>query len=169
LYKETISFSLSANNKAVEVEEVQQSSLSISLHIVVLGILELSQRAASWRKPSQTQNHHSIMIFFSIPIFGLLGLFLLVVYKFIIYPTFLSPISNIPNAHWSAPVSPLWILWTRYKCRENRDVHTAHLHHGPVVRLGPNEIHVNDLASLRTVYAGGFEKGEWYSIFDNYG
>ena len=37
------------------------------------------------------------------------------------------------------------------------------------MRLGPNEISVNDVAGLRTVYAGGFEKGEWYSIFDNYG
>jgi hypothetical protein len=28
---------------------------------------------------------------------------------------------------------------------------------------------VNDVGGLRTVYAGGFEKGQWYSIFDNYG
>lgn len=109
------------------------------------------------------------MTSFSIPLVGLLGLFILAVYKFIVYPIFLSPLSKIPNAHWSAPISPLWILLTRYQHRENRDVHTAHLHKGPVVRLGPNEVHVNDLASLRTIYAGGFEKGDWYSIFDNYG
>jgi hypothetical protein len=48
-------------------------------------------------------------------------------------------------------------------------VHAAHLKHGPVVRLAPNELSLNDLNGLRTVYAGGFEKGEWYGIFDNYG
>jgi hypothetical protein len=105
----------------------------------------------------------------SIPTLGLLSIFILAIYRFIIYPTLLSPLSKIPNAHWSAPISPLWILLTRYRHLENRNIHTAHLKHGPVVRLGPNEVHVNDLASLRTVYAGGFEKGDWYSIFDNYG
>jgi len=109
------------------------------------------------------------MLSLSIPLLGSFILALLFVYKFVVYPAYISPLSKIPNAHWSAPISPLWILWTRYHCRENRDVHKAHLHHGPVVRLGPNEVHMNDLVSLKTVYAGGFEKGEWFSIFDNYG
>lgn len=94
---------------------------------------------------------------------------LLLGYRYIIYPAFISPLARIPNAHWSASVSPLWILLTRYHWRENREVHAAHLKHGPVVRLGPTEISVNDVGGLRTIYAGGFEKGQWYSIFDNYG
>jgi hypothetical protein len=49
------------------------------------------------------------------------------------------------------------------------EVHAAHLKHGSVVRLAPNELSMNDIGGLRTVYAGGFEKGQWYSIFDNYG
>jgi len=94
---------------------------------------------------------------------------ILAVYKYIIYPAFLSPLSKVPNAHWTAPISPLWILWTRFSCYENRTLYSAYLKLGPVIRIGPNEISVNDVAGLRTVYAGGFEKGEWYSIFDNYG
>ncbi|EKD20425.1 uncharacterized protein L3040_004288 [Drepanopeziza brunnea f. sp. 'multigermtubi'] len=109
------------------------------------------------------------MSIISIPVLGLLTLSLLAIYKFVIYPVLLSPLSKIPNAHWSAPISPLWILRTRLLKQENRKTHDAHLKHGPVIRLGPNELSVNDLAGLRTVYAGGFEKGEWYSIFDNYG
>jgi hypothetical protein len=92
------------------------------------------------------------------------------IYKFVIYPAFISPLQQIPSAHWSAPFSSTWILWIRYTNRENREVHAAHLENGPVVRLGPNEISVNTVdGGLRTIYGGGFEKGDWYSIFDNYG
>jgi len=109
------------------------------------------------------------MAFINASVLAILAFLLLAVYKFIVHPTFILPLSRIPNAHWSSPISPLWILWTRYCCRENRDVHAAHLKHGPVVRLAPNELSINDIGGVRTVYAGGFEKGQWYSIFDNYG
>lgn len=105
----------------------------------------------------------------SVPILAFIGAVVLALYKFVIYPTFISPLSKIPNAHWSAPISPFWILWTRFKLFENRKLHAAHLRLGPVVRVAPNELSVNDVAGLRTVYAGGMEKGQWYSIFDNYG
>lgn len=109
------------------------------------------------------------MFSLSVSLLGVTSLAFLAIYKFIIYPTFLSPLAKVPNAHWSSPIAPFWILWTRYNNRENRTLEAAHFKHGPVVRLAPNELSVNDLAGLRTVYAGGFEKGEWYSIFDNYG
>jgi len=109
------------------------------------------------------------MAFLSIPVLAFVVLSGLALYKLIIYPTFLSPLSKVPNAHWSAPISPLWILWTRFYCHENEYVHAAHLKHGSVIRLAPNELSINDISGLRTVYAGGFEKGQWYSIFDNYG
>ncbi|PVH89893.1 cytochrome P450 3A6 [Cadophora sp. DSE1049] len=109
------------------------------------------------------------MSILSIPVLGLTVVSFLAIYKFIIFPAFLSPLSKIPNAHWSAPISPFWALWIRFKSRENRDLHAAHQKYGPVIRLAPNELSVNDLNGLRTVYGGGFEKGEWYSIFDNYG
>ncbi|KAL2075819.1 hypothetical protein VTL71DRAFT_762 [Oculimacula yallundae] len=109
------------------------------------------------------------MSILSIPALALVSIISVAIYKFIIYPAFLSPLSRIPNVHWSAPFLPLWILWTRFKVRENRDIHAAHQKYGPVIRLAPNELSVNGLAGLRTVYGGGFEKGQWYSIFDNYG
>lgn len=105
----------------------------------------------------------------NIPFLGAGALLLLAIYKFIIYPTFLSPLSKIPSAHWSSSISPLWILWTRFHCRENREVHSAHLKLGAIVRLAPNELSVSNIGSVRTIYGAGFEKGEWYSIFDNYG
>ncbi|CZT11795.1 related to pisatin demethylase cytochrome P450 [Rhynchosporium agropyri] len=109
------------------------------------------------------------MSILSIPTLGLAFILFLAIHKLIIHPAFLSPLSKIPNAHWSVPFSPLWILWTRFKSRENRVTHTAHQKHGSVIRLAPNELSVSDLDGLRTIYGGGFEKGKWYSIFDNYG
>ena len=39
-----------------------------------------------------------------------------------------------------------------------------------MVRLGPNEISVNCVdGGIRTIYGGGYEKGDWYAVFNNYG
>jgi hypothetical protein len=97
-------------------------------------------------------------------------LILAAVYKLLVYPVLISPLSKVPNAHWSASISSAWILWVRFTNHENRELHGAHLEKGPVVRLGPNEISVNCVGGgIRSVYGGGFEKCDWYSIFDNYG
>lgn len=91
------------------------------------------------------------------------------VYHFVAYPIFLSPLAKIPVPHWSCHVSPLWILLARKNNFQNRSLHKAHLQYGPVVRIGPNELSVDGYDSIKTVYQGGFEKDQWYSIFDNYG
>lgn len=104
-----------------------------------------------------------------IPLVGAISVIILVVYRFLIFPTLISPLSKIPTAHWSATISPVWILWTRFQMKENKTLHAAHERLGSVIRVGPSELSVNDLNGLRIVYAGGFEKGQWYSIFDNYG
>ncbi|CAG8970942.1 hypothetical protein HYALB_00000922 [Hymenoscyphus albidus] len=108
-------------------------------------------------------------MFSTVPVSGFILLFFTALYKSIIQPAFISPLSRVPNAHWSAPFSSFWVLWIRNRCCENRSLHKAHIWHGPVIRIAPNELSINDVNGLRTVYAGGFEKGEWYSIFDNYG
>lgn len=91
-------------------------------------------------------------------------------YKYIIYPTYLSPLAKIPAAHWSARISPAWILYIRWSWQENRTIHAAHGKHGSVVRLGPNELSVNCVDDgIRSIYAGGYEKHQWYpNLFKNY-
>ncbi len=93
------------------------------------------------------------------------------IYKYFVHPAFLSPLSKIPNAHFSSSFSPLWILLKRYKDEENRAIHAAHVKHGDVVRLGPNEVSVSCVdEGVRTIYSGGFEKWSWYpNQFDNFG
>lgn len=94
-----------------------------------------------------------------------------ILYKHIIHPVLISPLRKVPNAHWSVGFSSWWILWTRYRSRELATIHESHKRHGPVIRLAPNEISVNCVkGGIQTIYAGGFEKHEWYSnLFDNYG
>ncbi|KXX75322.1 putative sterigmatocystin biosynthesis P450 monooxygenase STCB [Madurella mycetomatis] len=96
------------------------------------------------------------------------AIFVVLTYRYVIHLA-LSPLAHIPNAHWSAPFSRLWILGIRFTHRENRTLHAAHYRLGPVIRVGPYELSINDIESVRTVYQGGFEKPAWYSVFDNYG
>lgn len=76
-------------------------------------------------------------------------------YYAVLQPLFLCPLRRIPNAHWSAPYSPLWIAWKRYMRCENSTVLAAHRHSGPIVRLGPGELSINSMDDgFRTVYGG---------------
>ena len=85
------------------------------------------------------------------------------IYKFFIYPVFISPLSKIPSAHPSCSFSSFLILWKRCWGGEVEFIHNGHLEHGPIVRLGPNELSVNCIdGGLRTIYPGGFEKPDWY-------
>ena len=81
-----------------------------------------------------------------------------------------SKLSAIPNAHFSAPYSRIWLLYLKATESEHRARHAAHEHLGPVVRLSPNELSVNCIENgVQTIYSGGFEKGEWYKNLANYG
>lgn len=85
------------------------------------------------------------------------------IYKYIIYPAFFSPLAGIPNAHITAPVSSAWIIWRRFIAKNNRTIHAAHQRLGPIIRLGPSEISINCVDDgIKTVYGGGFEKHDWY-------
>ena len=96
--------------------------------------------------------------------------FLALIYQTFVYPFFLSPLRRIPSANFLARFTSLWILFVRYRERENRTVHAAHLKCGPVVLLSPREISVNCVdGGLRSVYAGNFEKDPYYSFFANFG
>lgn len=96
-------------------------------------------------------------------------LVLVLVSRFVVYPNLLSPLARIPSAHWSSSISPLWILCIRFRHRENKVLLAAHRRLGPIIRVAPNELSINDMDCVRTVYGGGFDKTDWYAVFDNYG
>ncbi|OAQ80494.1 cytochrome P450 3A12 [Purpureocillium lilacinum] len=90
-------------------------------------------------------------------------------YTYILYPAFFSPLARLPTPHWSCAVSDFWILRARKKGAENRALYDAHFRHGQVVRVAPNTVSVDGVEAMRTVYQGGYEKAPWYGRFNNYG
>jgi len=89
---------------------------------------------------------------------------------YIIRVAFLSPLSKIPNAHWSSGFSSAWVLWHRWKGRELQTVVEAHRRLGPIVRLGPNDLSVSCYEEgIRKIYGGGFDKPVYYDFFGYYG
>lgn len=100
-----------------------------------------------------------------------ISLVLYALYSYIIHPLFFSPLRSIPPAHWSTIFSNLWIQYHRARSVETFVVHDAHQRLGPLLRLGPDCISVNNVdGGIRTVYTGGWEKGDWYAnVFCNYG
>ena len=81
-----------------------------------------------------------------------------------------TPLSAIPNAHFSAPFSRLWLLWIKWTVKENRTRSAAHKRLGPVIRLGPHELSVNCMENgVQTIYGGNFDKSTWYANFESYG
>ena len=90
-------------------------------------------------------------------------------YKYVIYPYFFSPLAKVPNAHFTSPISSRWIDSHSAANTQVRTISALHQKHGPVVRLGPNELSVNSLHGLRVIYTGAFEKDAFYrDVFVNF-
>ncbi|OAA80517.1 cytochrome P450 family protein [Akanthomyces lecanii RCEF 1005] len=95
-----------------------------------------------------------------------------VIVKFIVYPIFLSPLSKLPVAHPLAYVTSLWIQWHRWRGTEFDCVTQAFANQGSYVRLAPNEIAVNEIEAVRSVYGIGknnFDKDPYYGHFGSHG
>ncbi|KAK7212310.1 hypothetical protein V2G26_019488 [Clonostachys chloroleuca] len=89
---------------------------------------------------------------------------ILLLYKFIIYPAFLSPFSNLPAPHWSCHIAPFWLWWAKYFHHENRLLHVNHLAQGVVLRLSPGLLSVSALEGTpRPLISGGFPNTGYYS------
>lgn len=96
-------------------------------------------------------------------------LLLVVLYKYVVYHYFFSPLAKIPNAHFTSPISSRWIESHNAANSSVHTIYALHQKYGPVVRLGPNELSVNSIQGLRTIYTGAFEKDVFYQdVFVNF-
>ena len=107
----------------------------------------------------------------NIPLIAAIATVLLGLYRWAIYPAFISPLSKIPAARWHASFCPLWSYYIKYANIENNTVFELHKKLGPIVRMGPYELSVNCYEDgLKTIYTGGFPKTDFYTNrFTNYG
>lgn len=90
-------------------------------------------------------------------------------YHIIVHPLLISPLAKIPNAHWTSPFVPWWILWKRYRQEELTAALKAHQSLGLIVRLGPKDLGVSCYEDgIRTIYGGGFDKPTYFNFFNCY-
>lgn len=96
--------------------------------------------------------------------------FVFLLYHYLLYPAFLSPLSKIPTAHPIASVLPGWLWWKERSGNQAHSIFDAHQRNGPVVRVGPSEVHLASLDGLRVAFnSGRFERDDWVLQFRNYG
>ena len=90
-------------------------------------------------------------------------------YHYVVYPFLFSSLAKTPNAHWTSPFVPWWILWKRYRQEELIVAYEAHQRLGVVVRLGPKDLSVACYEDgIRTIYGGGFDKPTYFEFFNCY-
>ncbi|KAI0395232.1 cytochrome P450 [Xylariaceae sp. FL0594] len=104
-----------------------------------------------------------------VPYWAVSILLFVLVYHCVLGPVIFSPLAKVPTPHWSCSFSDCWILYARFRSKENRTLEAAHRRYGPIIRVGPREVSVNSIEAVKIVYQGGFEKHGWYSVFNNFG
>ncbi|KAM5480009.1 hypothetical protein McanCB56680_005155 [Microsporum canis] len=106
------------------------------------------------------------------PRLGAAALISALIFKFIIYPIFLSPLSKIPSAHPLAPITGAWIKWHRWQGTDFEAIAAAFEKNGPYVRLGPTEVATNCKEGFDSAYGVGkrnFDRFSTYNYFINHG
>jgi cytochrome P450 len=86
-----------------------------------------------------------------------------------IYQRFLHPLASVPGP-FTASLTRLWMTKHSWDGDMNTTMIALHKQYGPLVRTGPNELSVADLAAIKTIYGAGtpFRKSTWYSVWQGH-
>jgi hypothetical protein len=97
------------------------------------------------------------------------ALFAILFHRLLLSPFFLSPLRCMPGPKLYALTK--WRLARDDWGQRTRTINGLHKQYGPVVRIGPNEVHFNSVSALRTIYGAGsgFERTKFYAMFNAYG
>lgn len=98
---------------------------------------------------------------------SILILLVLVLGSVTIYRVFLHPLHDIPGPFITKTTS-LWLWYHAYQGNEASEIEFLHQRYGPIVRIGPNDVNINDGAAIRPIYIdkGGLDKHPCHSNFD---
>lgn len=77
-----------------------------------------------------------------------------------------APLSKLPGPFWTR-ISSLPILYRNLNYTRTLWIHQLHQEYGPIVRLSPTEVSVNDAGLVSQIYS--YEKSSFYDIFQFYG
>jgi len=83
-----------------------------------------------------------------------------------VYQLFLHLLANLLGPRVAA-ITNLWKAYHTYRLHLHDTITELHLRYGPVVRIGPNDVHVQDSQAVAEIYKGGraFPKTHFYSAF----
>ena len=92
------------------------------------------------------------------------------IWYFLLEPLLISPKARIPGPKLFA-LTKWRVAYEDWRGEHTRTIHKLHQNYGPVVRIGPNEVHFNSLEALQKIYGAGsgFERVAFYNVFDVYG
>jgi len=94
------------------------------------------------------------------------------IWRYIVYPLFLSPLASIPAAHPLARFTSLWIEWQRLHGNDFQSISRAFATKGPYVQLAPRELAINDIEAVNCVWgigAADFDKHPSYEYWATQG
>ncbi|KAJ9615983.1 hypothetical protein H2204_014198 [Knufia peltigerae] len=83
-----------------------------------------------------------------------------------VHELYLSPLRHVPGPKLAA-LSDLWLLRKLYALKKCGTIHQCFTQYGPIVRIGPNKIAINDIDMIKPVYGVGtrFVKSTWYETW----
>ncbi|KAL8359762.1 hypothetical protein RB601_007631 [Gaeumannomyces tritici] len=90
---------------------------------------------------------------------------------YVVRQLLLSGLRRAPGP-WHTLLTGAALRWHEFHGNRTRYVHHLHLRHGPVVRLGPNELAFASTEAAREIYCSGgsgYDKTEFYNLFTVYG
>ncbi|KAF2726315.1 putative benzoate 4-monooxygenase cytochrome P450 [Polychaeton citri CBS 116435] len=100
------------------------------------------------------------------------SLFLLAIllYAHLIHPLVQHPLARLPGPKLYA-LTKWRLALDEYLGQRTTSIHKLHLAYGPVIRIGPDEVHFSSPSAVRTIYGAGsgFERTGFYGMFDVYG
>lgn len=79
-----------------------------------------------------------------------------------LYRKFLHPLRPVPGPAL-APITNLWRLRVFLRGQQHHEYYDMHQKYGPLVRLGPNTVMLNDAAHFNEYFA--LDKSDWWLAF----
>lgn len=83
-----------------------------------------------------------------------------------VYELYFSPLAKVPGPKLAA-ISDLWLLRKLYRLEKCGTLHRSFAEYGPIVRIGPKKIAINDIDAIKPIYGVGtrFVKSTWYETW----
>ncbi|KJX97047.1 cytochrome p450 monooxygenase like protein [Zymoseptoria brevis] len=94
---------------------------------------------------------------------------LLLAFSYITYQLFLHPLAHIPGPRLAALTNP-WKVYHIYSTQLHEVLLELHKVYGPVIRIGPNDVHIQNREAVDTIYKGGraFPKTSFYNSWQTF-